>query len=348
MGEGTDKARRHRWLPKWARAAIVVICAVVLAFVIVAAVFAGVFDRTIGPYTVTAPKVFAGPASPYIAKISVVGSMGASASRFSSSDAAYHHAWTLQTIDTLIKDDNNQGIYLWLNTPGGTVYEVDELYLKLMDYKEQTGRPVYAYMTKMAASGGYYAAMAADEVYANRNAWTGSIGVTIGTLFDVSRFLSRHGIETETITSGRNKAMGNYYEPLTDEQRDIFQSLVDDAFDRFVRVVMDGRGMSYWDVRPLADGRLYTAGQALDAGLLDELLGEQEAEEAIKGKFDEEILVVNCYFRPDRQLTLFGFPLGAEGGVRDVSESGDVAAVLEFVRDMEGDGLPPLKYLYGG
>jgi len=350
-------------LPKWAVTTISVTIVVLGAFLLGTLAW-GVILSIAGNDQPPPTKAFSGPSWNYIAKIKVVGEIGSSASIFLSSDQAYHHEWTLQTIDTLIEDERNQGIYLWLNTPGGGVYESDELYLKLMEYKEKTGRPIYTYMTKMAASGGYYVAAASDEIYANRNTWTGSIGVTLGTLLDISGLLDKYGVKTETITSGDNKAMGNMYEPLTEEQRAIYQSLVDDSYERFVAIVALGRGMTDAEARKVGDGRIFAASQALEAGLIDDIMGEKEAEEFIKAKFEEGTGFYTCYFRPDTQFSLFntpGFSIwdllrgiitgsgSGSGGSKQVSEySGDVAAVIELMRELEEGGVPPLKYLYTG
>ena len=343
--------RERARIPDWALVIIALLVAAALVIAVFSVIFLVVLDTE--PET----KAFSGPSSPYVARITIAGEISGSANRFSSSDVAYHHIWTMETIDTLIGDSDNKGICLWLETPGGAVYESDELYLKLMEYKEKTGRPIYAYMRKIAASGGYYAAAATDEIYANRNTWTGSIGVTIGTLFDVSGFLESHGVSTETITSGRNKAMGSYYEPLTDEQREIFQSLVDDAYDRFVSIVALGRGMTEKEVRIVADGRILTAQQALDAGLIDGILGEKEAEDAIKAKFDEGTIMHDCYFKPDSgYLSLFASVLGGRQGFLENILSGfggslykgDVAAVLDLAREQAENDIPPIKYLYTG
>jgi protease-4 len=123
----------------------------------------------------------------------------------------------------------------------------------------------------MAASGGYYISAAAERICANRNTWTGSIGVTMGTMVDLSAFLDNYGVKTETITSGRNKAMGGYFDPMTDEQRAIFQGLVDEAYDQFTDIVAEERGLDAAYVRELADGRIYTAAQALENGLIDNI-----------------------------------------------------------------------------
>ena len=189
----------------------------------------------------------------------------------------YNHQYLLNAIDAMMNDSDNKGLILHVNTPGGSVYASDELYLKIKEYQEETGRPVYSSMQSQATSGGYYISASSDKIIANRNCWTGSIGVTMGTLMDVSGLLEKLGIKTETITSGANKAMGSNMEPMTEEQREIFQSLVDDAYDQFVGIVAEGRDMSEKKVRKLADGRIYTARQALENGLIDQIGTYEEA-----------------------------------------------------------------------
>ncbi len=198
------------------------------------------------------------------------------------SDMNYNQDWLLTRIDQMMNDNFNRGLMLSIDTPGGEVYAIDELYLKIKDYQKKTGRPVYAYMESMAASGGYYIAAPAEKIYANRNCWTGSIGVTVGTVFDVSEFLNDLGIKTVTITAGDNKAMGSSVEPLTKEQQSIYQSLVDEAYEQFVDIVSEGRKMNIKKVKALADGRIYTAKQAKENGLIDEISTRDEAIAAMK------------------------------------------------------------------
>ena len=93
----------------------------------------------------------------------------------------YDHNATLKYIDELMEDETNTGIFLDVDSGGGTVYESDEMYLKLMEYKEKTGRPIHAYFNGTACSGAYYISCAADYISQNRNGWTGSIGVIIST-----------------------------------------------------------------------------------------------------------------------------------------------------------------------
>jgi protease-4 len=217
------------------------------------------------------------PSEPYVGIISVDGVIARGNVDTWGRAVDYQHDFTIKSIDNLIKDRNNKAIILSVDSPGGGVYESDELYYKIMEYKNTTGRPVFSYMKSMAASGGYYISAPSDMIFANRNCWTGSIGVTMGTIYDVSGFLENHGINTVTITSGENKAMGSIVDPLTNEQQMIFQSLVDEAYIQFVDIVAAGRKMDVAKVKEIADGRIYTAKQALDLGLIDAVCTYEEA-----------------------------------------------------------------------
>ena len=185
--------------------------------------------------------------------------------------SAYNHQYILQSLRDMAKDDNNKGVILYMNTPGGSVFASDEVYFAIKDYQSKTGRPVYSSMQSMCASGGYYISAPCDKIYANRNTLTGSIGVTMGTMYDLSGLLDKLGIKTRTITAGDNKAMGSSTEEMTEEQYEIFKSVADEAYDQFTGIVAEGRNMDIKDVKKLADGRIYTAKQALENGLIDEI-----------------------------------------------------------------------------
>ena len=234
---------------------------------------------------------------PYIATIYVEGTIAAGQTDSFGLPAGYQHSWTLDKIDELINDPDNRGLIVFVDSPGGGVYESDELYLKLKEYKKTTDRPVYSVMGSMAASGGYYISAAADKIVANRNTWTGSIGVTIGTIYDISGLLEKYGVKTETITAGRNKAMGSFVEPMTDEQKAIFQSLVDDAYEQFTGIVSTERGIDIEKVKALADGRVYTAKQAKDLGLVDFIGTFDDALKDMKKTYDlKECEVVDVVY----------------------------------------------------
>lgn len=221
----------------------------------------------------------------YIGVLEIHGTMSSDGS-----DPAYSQAWLLERIEDMIYDDYNKGLMLSIDTPGGSVYTTDELYLKIREYQNKTKRPVYTYMESMAASGGYYISAPTDKIYANRNCWTGSIGVTVGTVYDISGFLEDLGITTVTITAGNNKAMGSSTEPLTEEQKAIYQGLVDEAYEQFVQIVSEGRKMKKSKVIELADGRIYTAKQAKENGLVDEIGTRDEAVSDMKIHYD----LLNC------------------------------------------------------
>lgn len=215
--------------------------------------------------------------------------------------SGYDHEFVMECIDSASKDGMNVGIVLKINSPGGTVYEADELYLKLMDYKKRTKRPVWVYMENEACSGGYYVAMAGDQVYANRNTWTGSIGV-IMTTYNLKGFYDKLGIKEINIASGKNKAMGSMGQEMTAEQKEIMQGLVDNAYEQFVSIVAKGRGMDAGAVKKLADGRVYDAGQAKRLKLIDEVAGYEEFKKALKDKLGKKDISM---YEPEQETDAF-------------------------------------------
>lgn len=194
----------------------------------------------------------------------------------------YSQDWILDRIDQMKKDNKNRGILLSVNTPDGSAYATAELYNALLDYKKVTGNKIYVYFGSQATSGGYYAAMAGDKIYANQECWTGSIGVIVGPMYNLSGLYEKFGIQPYSFKSGANKDIGANYKDMTDEQRSIMQSLVDDSYNRFVKAVMDGRKMDEATVRTLGDGRIYSANQALENGLIDKIGSLDDAIEAMR------------------------------------------------------------------
>lgn len=189
-------------------------------------------------------------------------------------DYYYDHVGTLEAIDALIDEEENIALLLLLNTPGGSLYESDELYHAVMIYKEKTSRPVYAYMKQECCSGGVYVAMAADTIMAARMTLTGNVGVYMSS-YSEAGFYEKLGIEQEYITTGENKVSG--YPTLTEEQRAIDQALVDESFAFFKEVISESRGMTEEQMAPFLDGRILSALQAKELGLIDEVLYYDEA-----------------------------------------------------------------------
>ena len=196
----------------------------------------------------------------------------------------YNQKWLLETISKLKDDKNTAGIILYINSPGGSVYESDEVYCAIKKYREETKKPVYAYFASLAASGGYYIGCSAGKIIANRNTITGSIGVIAGRFIDLTSLMSKHGIKSETIHAGKNKIMGSFDEPVTEEQRKIMQSVADECYEQFTSLVAENRNLDIETVKTLADGRIYTAKQAKENGLVDEIADFDEAVNIFKEK----------------------------------------------------------------
>ena len=219
----------------------------------------------------------------YIGELHIEGTIaGDSDSLNLTSSGDYHQEWLLDRVDDMMKDDRNKGIILYVDTPGGDVYETDEMYLKLKSYKKKTGRPVYTYMASEAASGGYYISSVSDKICANRNCWTGSIGVTMGSVYDLTGLMKKMGVKAVAIHAGKNKAMGSVTEKLTEEQKKILKGLVDDAYDQFTGIVSRERKIPLSKTKKLADGRVYTAKQALKNGLIDRIGTLSDVKKAIR------------------------------------------------------------------
>jgi protease IV len=169
-------------------------------------------------------------------------------------------------------------VVLEVNSPGGGVTASDEMHQSILDFREQTGLPVVVSMGDVAASGGYYISTAADRIVANETTLTGSLGV-IFALTDFSELADRYGVEQEVVKSGEFKDMGSSFRDLTPEEREILQSIVDESYDEFVGVIVEGRGLPEERVREIADGRVYSGEQAKELGLVDSFGGLDEAAE---------------------------------------------------------------------
>ena len=210
------------------------------------------------------------PTEPYVAKVPVEGTIADTDSSVGLQGGGYDHEGLLKYIDSLIKDENNVGMLLYIDSPGGEIKAGDELYLKLMDYKEATGRPIWCYFDGTACSGGYYVAMASDEICADRNCICVNIGVYIST-YNMTGLFEKLGVEQVNFKSSENKGIGMSGVPWTEEQKEIYQTLVDLYYDQFLQVVAEGRGMTKDQVRTLDDGREMLASQALEAGFIDSI-----------------------------------------------------------------------------
>lgn len=172
----------------------------------------------------------------------------------------------VQDLRRAARDPAVGAIVLRINSPGGSVVASDEIHQAVLE----VDKPVVASMGEVAASGGYYIAAAADRIVANPATLTGSIGV-ITMVPNVEELLSKIGVEMIVIKSGALKDELSSYREITEEEKQLWQKVIDEAYEQFVGVVADGRGMDMNEVKALADGRVYTGRQALELGLVDEL-----------------------------------------------------------------------------
>jgi len=170
-----------------------------------------------------------------------------------------------------------RAVVLRINSPGGAVAPTQELYGAIRRLRE-AGKPVVASLGAVAASGGYYIAVAADQIYANPGTLTGSIGVVMQ-MANLNALMKKVGVEYVVVKAGEFKDVGNFARPMTIEERRILQALLDDVHGQFIAAVADGRKLDRAVVRRFADGRVFSGTQAKALHMIDELGGLEEAVE---------------------------------------------------------------------
>jgi len=245
-----------------------------------------------------------------------------------------------RAIDRAKEDKKVKAIVLRVDSPGGTVSGSDYLYHYLRRLAQQRDIPIVVSMGSVAASGGYYVSMAVgstpESIFAEPTTWTGSIGVKIPH-YDLSKLLADIGIKEDTIASHELKTMGSFAKPMTEEERKIFQALVDDSFGRFKQIIRDGRPEFAKDPKALdvlATGQVYTADQALANGLVDRIgFVEDAVDRAIElaGLDKSQVRVVR--YKPETTL------MSILSGSQSRTPSLDVAALLNATT-------PRAYYLY--
>jgi len=188
-------------------------------------------------------------------------------------------------------------VVLRIDTPGGGVTASDIIYREIREFRERTGKPVIAQMMGMAASGGVYISMAADRIYAHPTTLTGNIGV-ISVFPRLEGLAGKIGMDVRVIKSGDKKDIGSMWRDFTPEERRILQSVIDEYYGKFLEVVLESRGNAGSSrLREIADGRVLTAWQALEAGLIDGVCYLPESIEKAKEESGISDSVVVTYKR---------------------------------------------------
>lgn len=161
-----------------------------------------------------------------------------------------------------------KAVVLRIDSPGGGVAPSQELYAALKQLADK--KPLIVSMGSVAASGGYYLAVAGQHLFANPGSITGSIGV-IMSFPDYRELMDKVGVRAEVVKSGKFKDIGSSYREFSAEDRKLLQNMIDDVHAQFVEAISEGRKMPVDRLRPYIDGRLFTGRQALEIGLIDEL-----------------------------------------------------------------------------
>jgi len=166
------------------------------------------------------------------------------------------------------KDHSIKAIILRIDSPGGAVGPSQEIYEEVK--KASAEKHIVVSMGSIAASGGYYIASPADMIFANPGTLTGSIGV-IMEIPNLEGLMTKIGVRTEVIKSGKHKDMTSAFRKMDKEDRDILQGVLDNVHEQFIRAVAEGRKLTVDSLRPIADGRIFTGEQAKGLKLVDEL-----------------------------------------------------------------------------
>lgn len=195
-----------------------------------------------------------------------------------------------EQVERWTQDDSIKGMVIRINSPGGAVSATQDLFDAIEDFKG-TGRPVYASMGDVAASGGFYIAMAADEVYANTGTLTGSIGVILS-FWGYQDLVDKIGLEARTIKSGEFKDIGSGSRDMTEAEKELLDDMIKNVYEQFYDVVLTSRKDAVRKMlaheanvkssaideksvdeylRGYCDGRIFSGAQAIDYGMIDQI-----------------------------------------------------------------------------
>jgi len=174
----------------------------------------------------------------------------------------------LESIETITKDDNVKALVVRIDSPGGSVGPSQEIYSELKELGKEL--PIVASIGGVGASGGYYIACAAEKIYANPGAITGSIGV-IAQFASYEKLLDWAKVDIEVIKSGKYKDVGSPFREMNEADKQYIQDLIDNVYSQFKSTVADSRHLDTKQIDKVADGKIYTGEQALNLKLIDEL-----------------------------------------------------------------------------
>ncbi len=183
------------------------------------------------------------------------------------------------------EDENTKGVILRINSPGGSPVQAGYINDEIKRLKQEyPDIPVYAVISDICASGGYYIAAAADKIYANKASIVGSIGVVMAG-FGFTEAIEKLGIERRMLHAGENKAFLDPFQPLKTDEQEHIQVMLDTIHQQFIDVVKNGRGDKLQDDSSLFSGLLWTGEESVELGLVDGLASSsQVAREMIEAE----------------------------------------------------------------
>jgi protease IV len=202
--------------------------------------------------------------------------------------SGYDHQDFMKKLNYIKEDDSVKGVIIKVNSPGGGVVESAEIHDKLAEIQKKSKKPVYISMGSMAASGGYYISTAAKRIYASPETMTGSLGVIMEGI-NYEGLADKYGVDFVTIKSGKHKDIMSPTRKMTEEERQILQSMINNSYKGFVKVISEGRNLPVAQVKRIADGRVYDGRQAKDLhlidgfGYLDDVVKQMKKQEKLNG-----------------------------------------------------------------
>lgn len=248
------------------------------------------------------------------------------------SNPTYNHELILAAADEVEKDPSIKAIIFKVNSGGGAVYHSREVYDRYMALKEAVDIPIYTSIGSVGASGAYYISMASDKIYAAPETITGSIGVILSS-YNFSEFMQEHGISENTFKTGEYKDILSSSREMTNNEREIIQSQIDESFESFLTVVDQGRpNLNREEVKELASGLTYSGNKAKENGLVDEIGYFRDVVDAVQsdlGINDAQVFQYSITQSPFESM--FGqFPFV------EMNFTPDVKQLIKDIEDMQG------------
>ncbi|WP_406944085.1 signal peptide peptidase SppA [Halobacillus sp. SY10] len=245
----------------------------------------------------------------------------------------YQHDRFMKKLEAIKEDASIKGVHLYVNSPGGGVYESAEIHDKLLEVKE-AGKTIYVSMGNMAASGGYYVSAPADRIFASNDTFTGSLGVIMESI-NYQELANEYGVKFNTIKSGEFKDIMSPTKEMTEADREILQTLVDESYQQFVDVIVEGRDMPESRVKELADGRIYSGKQAVENGLVDDIGFREDTLKALKKEIGGDPQVFQY---KNTMGSFFNLPLA-----ESLMPNSEIRYIEELISQRQG---PRMMYMY--